>query len=208
MVFESKVLEFKPGPEETVVEGSLTFTVKEEGLTLEKLDAPCTCLTAKIERLGSSKKDKLKWKVGDRGKIVAKVEMKTLRGLIEKDIFLKVVGQKERIKLTVKVEIPELVEISPSSHAWELGETPDSKVFRIKVNHTEPIKIKEHSGREKVFPYEIKTIKDGWEYEISVAPTSTKHAQMGRIALFTDAKLSKYRRYQVFTVVRPKKKAP
>ena len=202
MYFESKQIDLKAKPEDDVVNAVFYFEIREDVVELEKLDAPCTCLLAKIEPTLSNAEPKTKWKVGEKGKVMARFELSTFRGMVEKNIYLKVKGEKNKINLKVKIDVPELVEVTPVSHLWTIGGNADVKTFKIKVNHSEPIHIKEHSGKEEDFPYELVAIKDGWEYEVKVHPRSTKLPRISPIVLFTDSTLRKYKRYQVYTIIK------
>ncbi|MDB4577381.1 hypothetical protein N9115_01805, partial [bacterium] len=148
---------------------------------------------------------KLRWGVGEGGRIFGKFKMGNFKGTIDKAIVLKLKGE-DPIQLVVRVTIPVLFEIQPSTLSWDLGEVAAEKVFKIKVNHSKPIKILENSGTSKLFPYEVKKIKEGWEYEIRVKPTSTETPGMGMIRLKTDCEIKRHERHQVFAVVKRKRK--
>ena len=206
MVFKSKLVEVTASADAKVVTAEFPFEIKgAEGAEIISHDAPCSCLTAKIFPLKADRSVKLKWAEGESGKIVGRFEMGNFKGTVDKAILLNMKGKKEQVQLVVRVHIPVLFEIEPSTHFWELGGPATAKKFKIKVNHAEPIHILKLMGQMEEFPYEVKKIKDGWEYEVTVTPKSTAEPGMGRLAFFTDCSIKRHKRHQVFTVVRAKR---
>ena len=206
MIFKTKLIEITADPDAKVVTAEFPFEVKgAEGAQILSYDAPCSCLTAKVFPLKSDRSTKLKWSEGEAGKIIGRFEMGNFKGTVDKAILINIKGQEEKVQLVVRVHIPVLFQIEPSTHKWELNGPASPKVFKIKVNHAEPIHILKHMGQMEDFPYELKTIKDGWEYEVTVTPKSTVTPGMGRLAFFTDCPIQRHKRHQVFTVVRAKR---
>ncbi|MEJ6634476.1 MAG: hypothetical protein QNL77_02065 [Akkermansiaceae bacterium] len=205
MVFETKLVEITAKSDVEVVTAEFPFKIEGDVSEIIEYDAPCTCLTARIEPLKADRATKLRWEVGEGGRIFGKFKMGNFKGTIDKAIVLKLKGE-DPIQLVVRVTIPVLFEIQPSTLSWDLGEVTAEKVFKIKVNHSKPIKILENSGTSKLFPYEVKKIKEGWEYEIRVKPTSTETPGMGMIRLKTDCEIKRHERHQVFAVVKRKRK--
>ena len=204
MVFETQLVEIKAKPDVSIVTAEFPFKIEGEVAEIIEFDAPCTCLTAKIP-LKADRSPKLRWEVGENGKILGNFKMWNFKGTVDKAIVLKMKGEKP-IQLVVRVTIPILFDIQPSTLMWELGEKSSEKVFKVKVNYDKPIKILENSGTSEMFPYEVKTIKEGWEYEIRVKPTSTETPGMGMIRLKTDCSIKRHERHQVFAVVKRKRK--
>lgn len=207
MVFKTKLVEIKALADAKVVTAEFPFEIKgAEGAEIISREAPCTCLSADVLPHNPDRSAKLKWAEGEAGKIVGRFEMGNFKGTVDKAILLKMRGQEEPIQLVVRVTIPVLFAIEPSTHNWEVGGALIPKVFKIKVNHSEPIHILKTMGQMDDYPYEIRTIKDGWEYEVTVVPKSTESPGMGRLAFYTDCKIERHKRHQVFTVIRVSRK--
>ncbi|MDB4508018.1 DUF1573 domain-containing protein [Akkermansiaceae bacterium] len=203
MVFKTKLVEIKASADAKVVIAEFPFDIKgAEGAQIISREAPCTCLSADVLPRNPDRSAKLKWAEGETGKIVGRFEMGNFKGTVDKAILLKIRGQEKPVQLVVRVTIPVLFAIEPSTHKWEVGGALTPKVFKIKVNHSEPIHILKTDGQMDDYPYEVKTIKDGWEYEVTVTPKSTQAPGMGRLAFFTDCKIARHKRHQVFTVIR------
>ncbi|MDB4514456.1 hypothetical protein N9092_09150, partial [Akkermansiaceae bacterium] len=95
--------------------------------------------------------------------------------------------------------------LTPSTLKWSKGGVADERVVRITINHDKPIKILSDTGNnDKIFPYQLKTIKEGWEYEIRLKPTSTEKPGMGMISLRTDSPFPRFKRRVLYAVVQPK----
>jgi len=162
-------------------------------------------LAGRVEPLLPDRSPKLKWEPGGKGVIKARFDTSKFLGTVDKAIELKLKGKKEPIILTVRVHIPHLVKLEPSTLKWNTGEEAEEKVIKITMDHTSPIKILSHSANnEKTYPYTLKTIKEGKEYEIRVKPTDTSQSGMGVISLRTDCEIGKFKRANVYVVTRPK----
>lgn len=200
IVFEKDVIEVKVKPDQQKVAVVFPFTVDgDEEVEIAEYDAPCTCLEARISDNG-----RLKWKPGEKGSVQGLFDIGNIRGgMLEKMIVLRMKGEKvPSVKLTIKMDIPVLLEIEPKTLIWNQGEDVKPMRFKLKVNHTKPMKILETSGTNENFPFEVKTIKEGWEYEIVVTPKTLKDRAFGMIRFKTDSELPKHVRHQAFVAIR------
>lgn len=204
MVFKEKTIEVIVKPGQNLAMGLFPFEITGKDERIVKADAFCTCLTPQVP-LGPDRTPKLNWKVGEKGVIKGRFETKQFLGTVEKSIKIFLAGVKEPVILNFKVVIPELIKLSPSTLKWNRGGVADERVVKITVNHDKPIKILSDMGNNnKVFPYELKTIKEGWEYELRLKPTSTEKSGMGMISLRTDSPFPRFKRRVLYAVVRPK----
>ena len=65
-----------------------------------------------------------------------------------------------------------------------------------------PIHILEHGATNNNFDYELKTIKEGFEYQLVVKPKDSSTPAFGMIKLTTDSLIPRYRRQMAFVCVR------
>ena len=208
MVFEKALIEINVGADEDVVTGEFPFVIKGEDATITEYEALCTCLAARVEPLLPDRSAKLSWKSGEKGVIKARFDTSKFLGTVDKAIRLRLKGQKEPVILTVRVHIPELVKLEPATLKWDKDGEAVEKVVKITMQQAAPIRIVNHSANnEKIYPYELRTIKEGFEYEIRVKPTGTSESGMGVISLRTDCEIPKFRRANIYVVTRPKLKA-
>lgn len=204
IVFENKIIETTADPEAKTIIVEFPFTVEGEATKITGYDAPCTCLAARVEPTNDDGSAKLLWQPGEKGKIVAKFEMGNFKGTVDKGIILNTDKKGSPHELILRVTIPVLLEIEPATHKWEIGGEADERVFSIKVQGDQPIKLIENSGTNSNFPYTLNTIKEGWEYQIKVKPISVTTGGFGMIRLKTDSENPKYQNEQVFLVIKEK----
>ncbi len=200
LLFEKSVIEVKVTPEQKRVVVEFPFTViGNREVVIGEYDAPCTCLEARISDNG-----RLKWQPGEKGSVQGVFDVGNLRGgILEKMIVLRMKGEKEpSVKLTIKMDLPILLEIEPKTLIWDQGKDVKPMTFKLKVKHTKPMKILETSGTNENFPFEVKTIKEGWEYEIVVTPKTLKDRGFGMIRIKTDSDLEKHVGHQAFVAIR------
>jgi len=200
LTFENKNVEIKPKADALKV--TVPFRFKndtKETYTIARWDSACSCLNARI------KEGKMEYKPGEKGLILVDFELGTFSGIQEKTVMLwtkEDKAEKPSIVLAVKLNIPVLFEITPKTIFWDQNGSKDPQVFKLKVKHDKPINITSHSGTSETFPYTIKTIKEGWEYELTVTPTDVSTPAFGMIKLMTDSKIPRYKRQQAFVCVR------
>jgi hypothetical protein len=210
MVFESRLVEITVKPGQKVVTGNFPFEIKNGSATVVSYDAKCTCLAARLEPLNPDRSVKLVWKEGDAGRVMTQFDTSQFLGTVEKAIELNLEGQKKPTILTVRIHVPELIKMEPSSLKWDKGGEAGEKVMKITINHDKPIRIVKHRGNnDKIFPYKLVTIRDGWEYEIRVKPTDLRQSGMGMISVTTDCEFPRFQRAAAYAVIRPSlKRAP
>jgi hypothetical protein len=199
LMFENPLQELTVTPDLDTATVDFPFTVGPNGAEIVEFDAPCTCLEAKISDNG-----KLVWKPGEKGTVKGVFKTGSLKGKVDKTIVLRLKSPTAPlVKLTLRLTIPELLEITPGPTLfWDQGGKGEAKSFKLKVNNDEPIHILETSGTNENFAFELKTIKDGREYELVVTPQSTVNRAFGLIRIRTDSKFARHQRYQCFVVVR------
>lgn len=204
MVFETKLVEITLEPGQEIVTGHFPFEIKNGPATIVTYDAKCSCLAARVEPLNPDRSAKLQWAEGETGRIMARFDSSKFMGTVEKAIEVNLEGEKDPVILTIRIHVPELIKMEPSSLRWDKGGPAVEKVMKITINHDKPIRIIKNQGNnDKIFPYKLVTIKEGWEYEIRVTPTDTSQSGMGLISLITDSEVPKFKRANAYAVVRP-----
>jgi hypothetical protein len=187
-------------PDAKKVTVSYTFENKSQRtITIARYDSACSCLSAQV------KGGKLVYKPGEKGEMKVEFELKNFSGLVEKTVLLWTADDPENTPssvLTVAITIPKLFEVSPLTIFWDQNGTKEAKVFKLKVNHDKPIHILNNFSTNKNFVYQIKTIRDGWEYELVVTPKNVTTPAFGMIKLTTDSPIPRYKRQMAFVCVR------
>lgn len=172
-------------------------------LTIARYDSACSCLSAKVS------KSKLIYKPGEKGEIRVQFAIGSFSGTVIKTVLLWTTDDeddKPSTVMSVELTIPVLLELEPTSLLWNQNEEPKAKTIKLRVNNDKPIRIIEHAGTNEDFLYNLKTIREGWEYELEVTPKNTDAPSFGMIKVTTDATIPRYKKQQAFVCVKRKKK--
>jgi len=198
---EQKAVTTKTGDKKATIAYSFENTSKRT-ISIAKWDSACSCLSARI------KDGKMEYKPGDKGEIEIDFALGSFSGTQQKTVMLwsnDDPSEAPSTILTVKITIPVLFDISPKSLAWAQNGDKKPKTIKIKVLDKNPINITKHSGTNASFPYTVKTIREGWEYELLVTPTDVSTPSLGMIKIQTDSTIKRYQRQQAFVYVKAKK---
>lgn len=196
--FDQSTVELKAKPSDEQLEAQFTF--KNTGASeveITDLDISCSCLSASP--------DQKTYAPGASGKLDVTFKLGSFTGYQKK--ALTVVTGEKRTRLEVGVQIPNVITITPDIAEWQVGEAPTPKSFKIVVDHPDPIKITEVVCKRDEFTHELKTIKEGREYEIILTPKSTMTALLGMLRISTDCKIPKHQKQMAFFAISRKKPA-
>ena len=170
-------------------------------IQIARYDSACSCLSARV----AEPEGKMSYKPGEKGKIVVDFELGSFSGSVEKTVMLWTTDDPAQVPssvLTSAITIPVLFDVSPRTLFWDHKGSKEPQVIKLKVSGDKPIRILSHQGTNENYSYKLKTIRDGWEYELVVTPQSVESMGMGLIKLTTDAAIPRYQRQQAFVCVR------
>lgn len=197
--FPSKALEATAKPDANEVSIDFPFSNKSgRHLIIREVVPTCSCLTLSI------KGGKLDYAPGEEGVLRATMDLANLSGDVEKVAAVFLEGDQETkpsSMITVRAHIPVLVEVSPKTARWNLGEKPDPKVVRITMHHDKPIRILSVETNKDLFRHQLKTIEDGKLYELEITPTDTAKADLQVFNLVTDCNIKRHKNAQAFADV-------
>lgn len=200
LAFVETFKELTVKPEERRVTVDFEFENKSnQAVTISKYDSSCSCVSVQV------KGGKLHYASGEKGMIRGVFDMGNLSGTVEKaiQVWLKGDGEVEpSIALTVRIEIPVLVEISPKTLRWDIGAVPDSKVIEITMNHDQPITVKSATCSNENFLTVLKVVEEGKKYQLVVTPQQTGTPGIGVINISTDCEVARQATQRAFTVIR------
>ncbi|MFT5411033.1 MAG: hypothetical protein ACI9NC_003767 [Verrucomicrobiales bacterium] len=197
LVFESKKIELKADPSSEVLEAEFSFkNTGDADVEITEIDTGCSCL--------SGTADKRVYKPGESGKIEAVFALGSFTGYQQKG--LTVIAGNQRTILKVGVQIPDVITIEPDIAEWFIGDSLESKSFKIIIAQPDLIKILDVTcSRPAEFAHELKTIKEGREYELVLTPKSLEKGMLGTLRITTDCKIAKHKRKMAFFAIsRPK----
>ncbi|MDX2111168.1 MAG: DUF1573 domain-containing protein [Verrucomicrobiota bacterium] len=180
LTFESPVIDVKAEPTATKQVALFKFTnTGDRPVTIHDVKTSCGCTTTKL--------DKLNYEPGESGEITATLDLGGRVGKQHKEVTVSTDDPAQQsISLKLIVEIPELIAFSSRGLVWSQGAPPTVQTIKVKVVHTEPIKIKEIKSNDAFFKIELHTIIEGREYEIDVTPTSTAERTPRSATIITD----------------------
>ncbi len=201
--FETMSLEKKAAQDNKSVMFEFPFEVKEKDVEIKSLAEMCPCLSAWIEPRNPDRSMKKSWKVGEKGTIKVKFDTMSFVGKVEKAVGLQLKGEQKLDYLKVAIVVPELIKMEPRTLKWDQGGKAEAKVLKITMQGDEPIKVLGVSAtRKEAFPYELKTIKEGKEYELHVTPTDVSKGGICVFRFLTDAKNKRFKRAVAYASVR------
>lgn len=204
--FAEPLREIHVAPDATSVTADFAFVNRgSRPVTIRNYDAPCSCMTAQI------KGGKLDYQPGDEGVVRAVFDLGNFTGTVDKHVVLWLAGdhaEKPSVTLTVRVHIPELVAIEPKTLKWAVGENPGPKSISIQINFDQPVEILSVSSSNDRFQHELKPVRAGAEYELTVTPQDTSVPGIGVLRIETDCPVARQRVRQAFVVVRKEAALP
>ncbi|PQJ29786.1 DUF1573 domain-containing protein [Rubritalea profundi] len=181
-----------------------------EEVVVMRYDAPCTCMLAQLKGGTAISKDgPVRFAPGQEGVFKGVFELGNFKGTVDKKIVVWAKGDSEEnpsIMLTTKVTIPYLIAAFPQSLLWNVGEELKPKIITIKVDNPEPIKVIKHSCSSPQIDYTLETVKEGFEYKLTITPKSTEKVLFAALRLTTDSENPRYKTVQTFITIKPEKK--
>lgn len=200
LTFPEKLKELKAAADVTELVVDFPFTNQtDKPIEIKKFDAECSCMSAGVSG------GKLRYEPGESGVIRGKFDMANFFGTVEKQISVWVEDDRENapsIRLTVKVEIPEVVKLEPKTLSWTIGEEGKPKTVTVTVEGSEPVHVKSVTNSNAAFRHELKTLEDGKRYEVVITPADTNVAALGIFKITTDCALVRHREKQAYATVR------
>jgi len=105
-------------------------------------------------------------------------------------------------ELTVRVTVPEVVQVRPKKLEWELGGAGGEQVFDVKIPGDEPIHVTAARCTRPDFAVVVEEVENGRHYRVRVTPTKLDVPQLGLLKIETDCPIEKYKNHIVFVAVR------
>jgi hypothetical protein len=207
LTFPEVTKEINPGVDATKVTADFKFTNQtDKPVTIAKYDAGCSCMSVQIAD------GKRVYAPGESGVLRANFDMGNFSGSVDKNISVWLDGDAETAPsehLTVRVNIPVLVELEPKTVKWEVNGATETKTIEIKMNGDKPIHISSVSPSSESFSHELKTLEDGKRYQLVITPKSTAAPGIAIFRIQTDCEIQRHALQQGFAVIsRPAPAAP
>jgi hypothetical protein len=199
LTFPEPVKELAPGPDESKVKVDFPFTNNtDKTVVVKETLGDCSCTSIEISG------GKTAYEPGESGVIRLNFDIGAAVGKVEKGASIWVDGDPKDApsqRLTMKVDIPILVEMEPKTLKWQVGQEMESKTIKFKMLGDKAIHIKSVTSSTEHFTQELKTIEDGRSYELLVTPKNINNKALAVFRVETDCEVPKHRTQQVFAVV-------
>ncbi len=147
-------------------------------VTISEVKTSCGCTTAAL-----AKKD---YAPGEAGQIVADFHLAGRTGHQEKAIMVRTSDQPQPTMLLLTVDIPDLVKIDPEFVLWKIGDPPDPKTIRIKVNDDVPVRITSVLSDNPMVQLIVHETKPGKDLELELRPADTARPASAVLLVQTD----------------------
>lgn len=155
------------------VNAQYAFTnASDSVVTITKTQASCGCTVPSLA--------KKTYAPGESGQLHAHFDIGSRVGMQRKEIT---VGTEEgsdnhSYKLTLNVEIPQLIQLKRRALLWKVGENPDSKDCEVIIHTKHPMKIdgvalKNGEPADSSFNFEIEEIEANHKYRLLITPKNT-----------------------------------
>ena len=203
--FEKTVISESAGRDETQTKASFKFKVTGgKAVKIMEIETYCSCLKAE------TKDGRMEFKDGEEGIIETAFLLGTFEGEAAKQVVVTTDDPAQpEITLTVKVTIPAVYKVEPESVAWDVGEEAKAKKIKFTILDEKPIAVTGLVSSRENMNAEVKEVKKGREYEITLTPKTTAEPMLGVLRVETDAPYARYQKKLLFfNVKRPKTAAP
>lgn len=200
LTFPEPVKELSPGVGETKVTADFSFKNEtNKAVVVKEMQGDCSSCTS-IEVMGGKKS----FEPGESGVIRVNFDLGTAVGKVEKGASIWVDGDAKDApsqRLTLKVNIPVLVDIQPKTVKWQVGQEMEPKTIQFRMQGDKPIHIKSVQASTEHFNQELKTVEEGRSYELVLSPKSPNTKALSIFRVETDCEVPNHRTQQVFAVV-------
>ncbi|VGO17353.1 hypothetical protein PDESU_05949 [Pontiella desulfatans] len=162
-------------PTQVFTEAVFRFTnAGPQPITIGDVRVGCGCLAPRLA--------KRTYAVGEDGELVIRFDLRNRTGQQKKQVVVKTSDGAET-KLTTLADIPKAYDIAPIMMKWVDGNTAESKTAKLVNPNKIPIKLVSANSSHKDLPVVLKTIREGFEYEVVVtrAPTARNARAVVRI---------------------------
>ena len=170
--FEWAQKELKMQTHPTQVSADAIFRFSNEGnapIKIERVKVSCSCLAPKLT--------KRTYASGEKGELTIQLDLRNRIGKQHKTVLVTTSDGVET-KLSIITDIPEAYTVESKNIIWKIGDEEKIKTLRLKNPNADPIELRSLTSSNSELPTELKTIREGFEYEVIVTRnTDQKNAR-------------------------------
>jgi Protein of unknown function (DUF1573) len=169
---------------ETAVQAQFTFTdVGNNPVTVLQVKPSCGCTIYKLSKTILYPKET--------GQLDLVIQLGNQVGQFDKTVAVITddgSGSDLTTILTIKINLPSPLTISPAFVSWQRGKPATPQVVRITWRGKTPIHITSITSSHRVIHTSLAPAKDGDGYNLTIWPTDTQETFYGTLLLHTDLK--------------------
>ena len=190
-----KSVEVKATADTPVVE--VRFPFKNSGnapVDVTQVESSCGCTTVALE--------KRHYEPGEGGEIVARYTVADHAGPQKKNVLVATGDGADPVELTLKVNIPEVLRITPAYVSWDHDEAAKPKVITLEMLADTPVKDLSVQSSSAAMTAELQTLTKGHKYQLNIQPSHTDQNQFATLTIqchFGDAE----RVFRAYATVKP-----
>ncbi len=159
--WEQKEVTLDVHPTQTSAEAVYHFTNTGDSTAfIDNVAISCGCLSAKPF--------KHSYAPGEKGELVVRFSLLGRTGKQRKHVVVETRDGK-RTDLVLSAEIPEAYRAEPTMVLWKKDDKDKQKTVHLTNSNAQPIKLRSMTSSRKELPAELKIIREGFEYEVTVS---------------------------------------
>lgn len=193
--WESRLVQHEAALGEDSVRLTFAFSnPTDKPITVTEVETSCGCTAASLE--------KKTYAPGEKGKLDVTFDAAGAAGVQQKTIQVRTDASAEATTLTLRVNVPAWLEISPRLLWWSIGEKESAKEAVITLNEKAKFKITSVVADNTVIQANLQPDPDGRRHRLALKPVSTGKAAQATVTVVAEAPGGAVRKYVVFAQVR------
>ncbi len=175
--WKTRELSFTTAPFQTTQEAAFEFTNRsDKPVTIREVTSNCDCLSAATDRMVYSP--------GEKGVLTFSFSIGDRLGLYQRRLKVVTDESPDPVHLLVRVEVPELVTLTPRSVAWSLHEAPSEKPVDLEVIPGVTIDFTRVQPTSGTFAARLETLEAGRRYRVYLKPPATTQPANAAFRIF------------------------
>ncbi len=176
LTWTKKVIEMKADASVAVVEAKFHFTnTGKSAVDIRQIESSCGCTTAEL--------DLRHYEPGASGDIVTRFTVGSHVGLQTKTIAIASSDRDQPTMLTLAVQIPEILRITPPYVIWRHGEEVKPKQITLELLQDTPVKSIAAQSSNVGMNVALQTLVKGRKYRLDITPAQTDQTTFATVTI-------------------------
>jgi hypothetical protein len=179
LTFENIIVEDVALPNDKKISGTYNFINSGDyDIKITDVKTTCGCTSASL--------DKKSFAPGESGSIPVTMKVGS-RGVTERQVIVTTDEPgAQKLTLTVRATVEELIKVEPTTVRWNVGDTADAKTISIEAVSDNDINITDVKMSTEAFSYDLKTVETARSYKLIITPNSTTEYNSTNFTIQTD----------------------